>query len=122
MAIVSSEDKELEDFAKEVEKDEKSAPPPTQFKGEVKAETYKRILIDLGFHKKQNGSDKEQYVKKEGEQVIGRTFSEKIPGGKFWAIENDKFLQEEEVKLMSLIKNLQKYLFQLAQWRPYRQT
>lgn len=73
-------------------------------KAEDKAERYKKILVDLGFHKKQNGDDKAQYVKKEGEIVIGRTFTEKLPTGKFWALENNKFLNEPEVKKLKIVR------------------
>ena len=68
------------------------------------AERYKKILVDLGFHKKQNGDDKVQYVKKEGEIVIGRTFSEKTPTGMFWALENNKFLDPPVVKELKIVR------------------
>jgi len=68
------------------------------------AERYKKILLDLGFHKKENGDDKEQYVKKEGDIVIGRTFTEKLPTGKFWALKNNVFLKEPEVKELKIVR------------------
>lgn len=68
------------------------------------AERYKKILVDLGFHKKQNGDDKVQYVKKEGEIVIGRTFSEKTPTGMFWALGNNKFLDPPVVKELKIVR------------------
>ncbi|MBE9593698.1 MAG: hypothetical protein IMF19_09480, partial [Proteobacteria bacterium] len=68
------------------------------------AERFKKILLELGFHKKQNGDDKAQYVKKEGEIVIGRTFSEKSPNGKFWALENNNFLDPDVVKKLKIVQ------------------
>lgn len=68
------------------------------------AERFKKILLDLGFHKKQNGDDKEQYMFKDGNIVIGRTFTEKLPTGKFWALEDNKFLEPEDVKKLKVVQ------------------
>jgi hypothetical protein len=83
---------------KEIKEEVKAAPKAEE------AERYKEILLDLGFHKKQNGDDKEQYMYKEGNIVIGRTFSEKLPTGKFWALENNSFLDAEEVKELKIVR------------------
>lgn len=75
-------------------------------KEEVKAERYKKILLDLGFHKKENGgeSGKEQYIIKDGDIVIGRTFKEELPTGKFWALRNNKFIDETDVKELKIVQ------------------
>jgi hypothetical protein len=103
---IDKEDGELEEFAEGIGKP-KAIPANSNLNVKdtslSKAERFKHILLDLGFHKKQNGDDKEQYVKKEGDTVIGRTFTEKLPTGKFWAIQNDDFLREDEVKELDTV-------------------
>jgi hypothetical protein len=83
---------------KEIKEDAKAPTKAEEAKG------YKKLLVDLGFHKKQNGDDKEQYMYKEGNIVIGRTFSEKLPTGKFWALENNKFLEPDDVKKLKIVQ------------------
>jgi hypothetical protein len=75
-------------------------------KEEDKAERFKKILLDLGFHKKENGgeSGKEQYIIKDGDIVIGRTFKEELPTGKFWALQNNKFIDETDVKDLKIVQ------------------
>ena len=70
---------------------------------EIKAKRYQEILLGLGFHEKKSG-DKVRYIVKDGEVVIGRTFDEQHPTGKFWAIQNDKFLPEWEMKELAPVK------------------
>ena len=80
---------------------------PTEVpKEEDKAKRYKGILLNMGFAKKepQNGDGKESYSIHVGNMVIGRTFSEKMPNGKFWAIEDNKFLDEDEVKKQEIVQ------------------
>lgn len=80
------------------------APAPKEEGG--KAKRYKEILLGMGFAKKepQDGSDKESYSIHIGDMVVGRTFTEKAPNGKFWAIKGNKFLDEDEVKMQVIVK------------------
>jgi hypothetical protein len=73
---------------------------------EDKAKRYKAILLNMGFAKKepQNGDGKESYSIHVGNMVIGRTFSEKMPNGKFWAIKDNKFLDEDEVRKQEIVQ------------------
>ena len=73
---------------------------------EDKAKRYKELLLGMGFTKKepQNGDGKESYSIHSGNMVIGRTFSEKMPNGKFWAIKDNKFLDEDEVKKQEIVQ------------------
>lgn len=109
--INNKEDKELEEFAEEakasavnttpsnIPKNTNAAP-----KAEELAERYKKILLELGFHKKQNGDDKEQYVKKEEELVIGCTFTESLKTGKLWAFKGKNFLEPGDVKKLKIVQ------------------
>ena len=72
---------------------------------EEEAKRYKKILIDLGFHLKEGGEDgKAQYVMKFGDLGVGRTFQTSYPTGKFWARQNDKFLDASAVKELDIVK------------------
>lgn len=70
----------------------------------------KDILLGLGFYKKANGGDKEQFVTKEGDITVGRTFSKDYKSGKFWAMHegdlpaNEKFLKDLEVKQLKIVQ------------------
>jgi hypothetical protein len=70
----------------------------------------KDILLGLGFYKKANGGDKEQYITKEGNITVGRTFSHDYPAGKNWAMRegdlpaNEKFLKDPEVKQLKIVQ------------------
>jgi hypothetical protein len=80
------------------------APAPKEEGGKVKR--YKEILLGMGFAKKepQEGQDKESYSIHIGNMVVGRTFTEKTPNGKFWAIQGNKFLDEDEVKMQEIVQ------------------
>jgi len=73
-------------------------------------ERNKDILLGLGFYKKANGGDKVQYITKEGDITIGRTFSNDYPAGKNWAMRegdlpaNEKFLKDAEVKKLKVVQ------------------
>ena len=68
----------------------------------------KDILLGLGFYKKQNGGEKEQFVKTRDEDgfTVGRTFSKANPTGNFWVMKpnaadlppEERFLKTPEVK------------------------
>ena len=70
----------------------------------------KDILLGLGYYKKANGGDKEQFITKEGNITVGRTFSKDYPIGKFWAMRegdlpaNEKFLKDTEVKQLKVVQ------------------
>jgi hypothetical protein len=77
---------------------------------EEEIERNKTILLGLGFYKKANGPDKEQFIYKADNLTIGRTFSKDYPAGKFWAARegnlspSEKFLKEGEVKELTITK------------------
>ena len=85
---------------------EKKEIPVAVPKEEDKAKRYKELLLGMGFIKKepQNGDGKESYSIHIGNMVIGRTFSEKMQNGKFWAIKDNKFLDEDEVKKQEIVQ------------------
>lgn len=112
-SIDNKEEEELDEFAEGIEdstvkvthsaiQKEMGAVP----KAEDTAKRYKEILLERGFHKKQNGDDKEQYVKKEEEEklVIGCTFTKNLITGKFWALKDNNFLEPEDVKKLKAVQ------------------
>ena len=70
----------------------------------------KDILLGLGFYKKATGGEREQFITKEGDLTVGRTFSKDYPTGKFWAMHegdlpaNEKFLKDAEVKQLKIVQ------------------
>ena len=71
----------------------------------------KEILLGIGFYKKEGGSeDKEQYIAKEGQITVGRTFSKDNPAGKFWAMKDgdlpakEKFVTTTALKELKIVK------------------
>ena len=104
------EESVLEGFGKpkvtDVPFETKDIPAAVAPKEEDKPKRYKEMLLGMGFIKKepQNGDGKESYSIHIGNMVIGRTFSEKMPNGKFWAIKDNKFLDEDEVKKQEIVQ------------------
>lgn len=97
-------------FEKAPTQPQKNTDVPTQPEDEEEAkedktERYKMILIDLGFRKTENSDDtKEQYIKKDGDITIGRTFTEAQPVGKFWALEGNSFVETADVKKLDIVQ------------------
>lgn len=103
-------DVEVVDMSKEKQQDIPFAKPPKKSHTTEEIERNKDILLGLGFHRKANGGDKEQYITKEGDITVGRTFSKDYPAGKNWAMRegdlpaNEKFLKDPEVKKRKIVQ------------------
>ncbi|NIA09303.1 MAG: hypothetical protein GWP10_06130, partial [Nitrospiraceae bacterium] len=64
------------------------------------------ILLGLGFQKGQDrGDGKERFYLQLGDGItVGRTFNGEHPTGMFWAKKGDRFLSQEEIKELPIIK------------------
>ena len=71
---------------------------------EDKTERYKGILTELGFSMKEGEDGKIQYTRRDGGLSVGRTFTARNPTGKFWARQNEDFINMPEVKKLEIVK------------------
>ena len=71
-------------------------------------ERNKEILLGIGFYKKEGGSeDRVQYIAKEGQITVGRTFSKDYPEGKFWAMKDGDLPAKEKFVSATALKELE---------------
>ncbi|MHC1577483.1 MAG: hypothetical protein ACXQT6_02160 [Candidatus Methanospirareceae archaeon] len=99
------EETEKEEVEEEVEEEEQEQKEEEEGESEeAKARRYQGVLRSLGFHEKRESDGKVRFILREGDLTLGRTFTEQHPTGRFWALQNDKFLPEEELKDLEVVK------------------